>query len=243
MSKATGKLDYDEIRDLARRQRPKMIIAGFTSYTWAPDWQLFAEIAHEVGAVLLADISHPAGMATAGAYPNPIGIADVVTCTTHKTLCGPRGAIIMTTDEDLAKRIDMAVFPGEQGGPHTQKFAAMAVAFKIAGTDEFKRMMHRIKENAAALADGLTKRGLKLAYGGTDTHFCMLDLNSVKAKDRACPCAASRPSASSTWRASSRTRTRSPATRSPRSAWASASARPGSRSAGSARPRSTRWPG
>ncbi len=183
VSKATGRLDYDEIRDLARRRRPKMVIAGFTSYTWAPDWQLFAEIAHEVGAILLADISHPAGMATAGAYPNPLGIADVVTCTTHKTLCGPRGAIIMTADEDLAKRIDMAVFPGEQGGPHTQKFAAMAVAFKIAGTPEFKRMMHRIKENAAALADGLTKRGLKLAYGGTDTHFCMLDLNSVKAKN------------------------------------------------------------
>src|SRR5512139_517149 len=121
-------------------------------------------------------------MATAGASPNPIGIADVVTCTTHKTLCGPRGAIIMTADEDLAKRIDMAVFPGEQGGPHTQKFAAMAVAFKIAATDEFRRMMHRMKENAAALADGLTKRGLKLAYGGTDTHFCMLDLNAVKSK-------------------------------------------------------------
>lgn len=180
VSKATGKLDYDEIRDLARQHRPKMIIAGFTSYTWAPDWQLFADIAREIGAILLADISHPAGMATAGAYPNPVGIADVVTCTTHKTLCGPRGAIIMTSDEDLSKRIDMAVFPGEQGGPHTQKFAAMAVAFKIAATDEYKRMMWRIKENAAALADGLTKRGLKLAYGGTDTHFCMLDLNSVK---------------------------------------------------------------
>ena len=159
-----------------------MIIAGFTSYTWAPDWKLFAEIAREVGAVLLADISHAAGMATAGAYPNPVGLADVITCTTHKTFCGPRGAIIMTTDEDLGKRIDMAVFPGEQGGPHTQKFAAMAVAFKIAGTDAFKRMMHRIKENAAALADGLTRRGLKLAYGGTDTHFCMFDLNSVKSK-------------------------------------------------------------
>lgn len=180
VSKATGKLDYDEIRDLARRNRPRLMIAGFTSYTWAPDWTLFAEIAHEVGAVLLADISHPAGMATAGAYPNPVGIADVITCTTHKTLCGPRGAIIMTTDEDLSKRIDLAVFPGEQGGPHTQKFAAMAVAFKIAGGDAFKRLMHRIKANAAALADGLTKRGLKLAYGGTDTHFCMLDLNSVK---------------------------------------------------------------
>jgi glycine hydroxymethyltransferase len=182
VSKATGKLDYDEIRDLARASRPKMIIAGFTSYTWAPDWQLFAEIAHEVGALLLADISHPAGMATAGAYPTPIGHADVITCTTHKTLCGPRGAIIMTTDEDLAHKIDMAVFPGEQGGPHTQKFAAMAVAFKIAATPEFQRLMHRIKENSAALADGLTKRGMKLAYGGTDTHFCMLDLNGIKSK-------------------------------------------------------------
>ncbi len=182
VSKSTGKLDYDEIRDLARRNRPKMIIAGFTSYTWAPDWAAFRAIADEVDAVLMADISHAAGMATVGAFPNPIGIADVITCTTHKTLCGPRGAIIMTADEDLAHRIDMAVFPGEQGGPHTQKFAAMAVAFKIAATEPFKAMMWQIKENAAALAAGLTKRGLKLAYGGTDTHFCMLDLNSVKSK-------------------------------------------------------------
>ncbi len=190
VSKSTGKLDYDEIRDLARRNRPKMIIAGFTSYTWAPDWALFRSIADEVGAVLMADISHAAGMATVGAFPNPIGIADVVTCTTHKTLCGPRGAIIMTADEDLAHRIDMAVFPGEQGGPHTQKFAAMAVAFKIAGTEPFKRMMWQIKENAAALAAGLQKRGLKLAYGGTDTHFCMLDLNSVAARRGGSPCQA-----------------------------------------------------
>ncbi len=182
VSKSTGKIDYDEIRDLARRNRPKMIIAGFTSYTWAPDWAAFRAIADEVGAVLMADISHAAGMATVGAFPNPVGIADVITCTTHKTLCGPRGAIIMTSDEDLAHRIDMAVFPGEQGGPHTQKFAAMAVAFKIAGTEPFRRMMWQIKENAAALGAGLTKRGLKLAYGGTDTHFCMLDLNSVKSK-------------------------------------------------------------
>jgi glycine cleavage system T protein len=179
VSKTTGRLDYDEIRDLARRHRPKMIIAGFTSYTWAPDWEAFAEIAHEVGARLLADISHPAGLAVAGAFPNPIGHADVITCTTHKTLCGPRGAIIMTTDEELARRIDMAVFPGEQGGPHPQKFAAMAVAFKIAASEPFKRMMWRIKKNAAALAEGLCRRGLGLAYGGTDTHFCMLDLNSV----------------------------------------------------------------
>lgn len=180
VSRRTGKLDYDEIRDLARDHKPRMIIAGFTSYTWAPDWDAFRDIADEVGAVLLADISHPAGMAIAGAFPSPVGIADVTTFTTHKTLCGPRGAVILTTDEDLANRIDMAVFPGEQGGPHTQKFAAMAVAFKIAQGEPFRRLQWRIKENAAALAKGLEERGLKLAYGGTDTHFCMLDLNGVR---------------------------------------------------------------
>ncbi len=179
VSRETGRLDYDQIRELARRERPKMIIAGFTSYTWAPDWAAFAGIAHEVGAKLLADISHPAGMAIAGAYPSPVGIADVITFTTHKTLCGPRGAVIVSADEELAHRIDLAVFPGEQGGPHTQKFAAMAVAFKIAQTETFRRMMFRIAENAQALAAGLVNRGLKLAYGGTDTHFCVLDLNSV----------------------------------------------------------------
>ena len=179
VSKSTGRLDYDDIRDLARLHRPKMIIAGFTSYTWAPDWEAFAAIAKEVGARLLADISHPAGMVIAGAFPSPVGVADVITFTTHKTLCGPRGAVIVTTDEELARRIDLAVFPGEQGGPHPQKFAAMAVAFKIAQTDAFRRLQWRIKENAAALAEGLTKRGLRLAYGGTDTHFCMLDLNGV----------------------------------------------------------------
>lgn len=179
VSKKTGRLDYDEIRDLARKNRPKMIIAGYTSYPWAPDWQAFADIAHEIGAILLADISHPAGLVIAGAFPSPVGVADVVTFTTHKTLCGPRGAVILTTDEALAAKIDMAVFPGEQGGPHTQKFAAMAVAFKIAQGEPFRQLQCKIKENAAALADGLRKRGLKLAYGGTDSHFCMLDLNGA----------------------------------------------------------------
>ena len=180
INKSTGKLDYDQIRDLAREHRPKMIIAGYTSYPWAPDWELFREVADEVGAVLLADISHPAGMVVAGAFPSPVGIADVVTFTTHKTLCGPRGAVILCTDEQMSSRIDMAVFPGEQGGPHTNKFAAMAVAFEIAQTEPFRRLQWRIKDNALALAQGLQKRGLQLAYGGTDTHFCMLDLNSVK---------------------------------------------------------------
>jgi len=179
VSKRTGKLDYDEIRDLAREHKPKLIIAGYTSYPWAPDWEAFASIAREVGAVLLADISHPAGMVIAGAFPSPVGIADVTSFTTHKTLCGPRGAVIMTTDEEMANKIDMAVFPGEQGGPHTQKFAAMAVAFKIAQTQPFRRLQWKIKENALALAAGLQGRGLKLAYGGTDSHFCMLDLNGI----------------------------------------------------------------
>jgi glycine cleavage system T protein len=180
VSKRTGKLDYDEIRDLARAHKPRMIIAGYTSYPWAPDWQAFRDIADEVGAMLLADISHPAGMVVAGAFPSPVGIADVITFTTHKTICGPRGAVILTTDEELANRIDLAVFPGEQGGPHTQKFAAMAVAFKIAQTEPFRRLQFKIKENAAALAEGLQKRGSRLAYGGTDSHFCMLDLNGVE---------------------------------------------------------------
>ncbi len=180
VSKRTGRLDYDEIRDLARQYRPKMIIAGYTSYPWAPDWAAFRSIADEVGAVLLADISHPAGLIIAGAFPSPVGLAHVITFTTHKTLCGPRGAVIMTTDEALAQKIDMAVFPGEQGGPHPQKFAAMAVAFKIAQTPAFKRLQWKIRENAMALAEGLQKRGLKLAYGGTDSHFCMLDLNGIK---------------------------------------------------------------
>lgn len=179
VNKATGRLDYDEILDLARRERPRMIIAGFTSYTWAPDWVAFAEIARSVGARLLADISHPAGLVVAGAFPSPVGIADLITFTTHKTLCGPRGAVIVTTDEELGHRVDTAVFPGEQGGPHPQKFAAMAVAFKIAQTEAFHRLMLGVRENAAALAEGLTRRGLSLAYGGTDTHFCMLDLNGM----------------------------------------------------------------
>jgi glycine cleavage system T protein len=180
VSKQTGKLDYDQIRDQVREHKPKMIIAGYTSYPWAPDWEAFRSIADEVGAVLLADISHPAGMVIAGAFPSPVGIADVITFTTHKTLCGPRGAVIMTTDEEMANRIDMAVFPGEQGGPHTQKFAAMAVAFKIAQTEQFGRLQWKIKENAVALAEGLRNRGLTLAYGGTDSHFCMLDLNGIQ---------------------------------------------------------------
>jgi len=179
-SRATGRLDYDEIMELALEYRPKIIVGGYTSYSWAPDWERFREIADACGALLMADIAHTAGMAIAGAYPNPVGIADITTFTTHKTIFGPRGAVIVTTDEDMAALIDAAVFPGEQGGPHINKFAAIAVAFKIAQTEEYKRLQHRIVENCVALAEGLQRRGLKLAYGGTNTHLLVIDLNAIK---------------------------------------------------------------
>ena len=179
MNSRTGKLDYDQIMQLALETRPRLIVAGYTSYSWAPDWARFRQIADAVGAYLMADIAHPAGMAIAGCYPNPIDYADVVTFTTHKTICGPRGAVIMTTDEERAAQIDAAVFPGAQGGPHTNKFAAMAVAFRIAQTEAFKDLQQRIVDNAQALAKGLTDRGLRLAYGGTDTHLMLIDLKSV----------------------------------------------------------------
>ncbi|MCR4403853.1 MAG: glycine cleavage system aminomethyltransferase GcvT [Candidatus Acetothermia bacterium] len=175
----TELLDYDQIMELAREHKPKLIIAGYTSYPWAPDWERFRKIADEVGAILLADIAHTAGMAIAGAYPNPVGIADVVTFTTHKTICGPRGACILTTDEAKAEKIDNAVFPGEQGGPHVNKFAAMAVAFGIAKTEAFRELQHRIVANAKHLAEALKNRGIRLAYGGTNTHIVMVDLKSV----------------------------------------------------------------
>lgn len=175
----TGKLDYDRIMDLAKRHRPRMIIGGFTSYPWQADWNAFREIADAVGAVLLADIAHTAGMVVGGVYPNPIGIADVVSFTTHKTLCGPRGAVILSTDPEIASRIDNAIFPGEQGGPHVNKFAAIAVALKLAQTDEFKALQRRIVENASHLADALAREGLTLAYGGTDTHLLLVDLKAI----------------------------------------------------------------
>ncbi len=176
----TGRLDYDRIMDLAKRYHPRMIIGGFTSYPWQADWNAFRKIADAVGAVLLADIAHTAGMVVGGVYPNPIGIADVVTFTTHKTLCGPRGAVVLSTDPEIASRIDNAVFPGEQGGPHVNKFAAIAVALQFAQTDEFKDLQRRIVENASYLADALVREGLTLAYGGTDSHLLLVDLKAIE---------------------------------------------------------------
>ncbi len=176
----TERLDYDRIMDLAVKHKPKMIIAGYTSYPWAPDWEAFREIADRVGAYLMADIAHTAGMAIAGVYPNPIGYADVVMFTTHKTLCGPRGAVIMTTDPEIARAIDLAVFPGAQGGPHVNKFAAIAAAFSLARTPEFRALQEKIVENAVYLAEALEREGLKLAYGGTNTHLLVIDLRAIR---------------------------------------------------------------
>jgi glycine hydroxymethyltransferase len=175
----TERLDYDQIMEQALKHRPRVIIAGYTSYSWAPDWNKFRHIADAVGALLAADIAHTAGLVIGGVHPNPVGIADVTVFTTHKTICGPRGAVILTTDEDKANKIDMAVFPGAQGGPHVNKFAAMCVAFKLAQTEQFKQLQGLIVQNAKALSDALQARGLRVVYGGTDTHIVVLNVSAV----------------------------------------------------------------
>ena len=179
----TERLDYEVIEALAREHRPKMIIAGYTSYPYPPDWARFRQIADAVGAYLLADIAHVAGLVVAGAFPTPLGHAHVITFTTHKTLCGPRAAVILTTDRRLARKLDRAVFPGLQGGPHVNKFAAMAVAFKIAQSPEFRALQHQIVANAKALAAGLAEEGLRIPYGGTESHMLLVDCKSVRGPD------------------------------------------------------------
>lgn len=183
VNEETELLDYDEIEALALQHRPRLIIAGYTSYPRVPDWARFRQIADRVGAYLLADIAHVAGMVVAGAFPSPLGFADVVTFTTHKTLCGPRGACILTTDPLLARKIDQAVFPGLQGGPHVNKFAAIAVAFRLAQTERFRLLQHQIVKNAAVLARALSARGLRIPCGGTDTHLVLLDCKTVRGRD------------------------------------------------------------
>ena len=178
----TELLDYDEIERLALQHRPKMIIAGVSSYSWQLDWARFREIADMVGAYLLADISHVAGLIIAGEYPSPIGHAHIISSTTHKTLLGPRGAILMSTDLDLIKKIDRAVFPGEQGGPHVNVFGAMAIAFKLAQTEEFKSLMGQIVKNCKVLNDHLEERGFRIPFGGTNTHLTNIDTKSVTGK-------------------------------------------------------------
>jgi glycine hydroxymethyltransferase len=179
VDRETQRIDYDAIRDLARKERPKIIVTGATAYPRQFDFKIFADIAKEVGAYLLADISHISGLIVAGAHPDPMPYADVVMTTTHKTLRGPRGAMIMCRKE-LAEKIDKAVFPGLQGGPHNHTTAAIAVALKEAATAAFKEYGHQIVRNAKALAGELISRGFNLVSGGTDNHLVLIDLTNKK---------------------------------------------------------------
>jgi len=174
------RIDYEAMAELALEHKPKMIIGGFSSYPWAADWEAMRSIADSVGAILLADIAHVAGLVAAGVYPSPIGHAHVVTSTTHKTLNGPRGAIILTTSKAMARKIDRAVFPGEQGGPHVNVFAALALAFKIAKSDDFADLQSQVIKNSIALSARLEKRGLRIPFGGTNTHLTNVDCKSIK---------------------------------------------------------------
>ncbi len=173
----TGRVDLDEVRDLARRERPKLIFCGGTAVPRTIDFPAFAEIANEVGAVLVADIAHIAGLIAGGAHPSPVGHAGVITTTTHKTLRGPRGAMIMS-DAEHAKMLDRAVFPGLQGGPHNHTTAAIAVALKEAAQPEFREYAAQVVRNAKALAGSLSERGYTLVSGGTDNHLILADLTS-----------------------------------------------------------------
>ncbi|MFZ0083536.1 MAG: serine hydroxymethyltransferase [Trebonia sp.] len=188
----TGRIDFDEVRDLALRERPKVIFAGGTAVPRTIDFPAFAEIAAEAGAVLVADIAHIACLIAGGAHPSPVGYAPVITTTTHKTLRGPRGAMIMT-DAEHASPIDKAVFPGLQGGPHNHTTAAIAVALHEAAAPSFRAYAAQVVANAAALAAALQERGYDLVSGGTDNHLLLVDLTSkgiggkpaAKALDRA----------------------------------------------------------
>jgi glycine hydroxymethyltransferase len=177
------KIDYDAVRALALEHKPKMMIAGYSSYSWVPDWKKFREIADEVGAYLLTDISHIGGLVAAGVVPSPIGHAHVVMSTTHKSIDGPRGAVLLTTYPDIAKKIDKAVFPGEQGGPHVNVFAALSLTFKLTQTKQFKQLQAQTLKNAKAMADQFEKRGLRVPFGGTDTHLVNVDCTSVVGED------------------------------------------------------------
>lgn len=185
-----GRLDFDEIEKLAKKEKPKLIICGFTAYPRTIDFKKFAAIADNVGAYLMADISHIAGLVVSGIHPDPAPYVHIITTTTHKTLRGPRGALIMATekglkkDPDLGKKIDSAIIPGLQGGPHDNQTAAIAVALKEADTANFKKYATQIVENAKALAADLTTRGYDLVSGGTDNHLLLIDLKNKKVNGR-----------------------------------------------------------
>ena len=173
-------IDYDEVEKIAMEVKPKLIVAGASAYPRVIDFKKFREIADKAGAYLMVDMAHIAGLVAAGEHPSPVPYAHVVTTTTHKTLRGPRGGVIMTNDEEIAKKIDKAIFPGIQGGPLVHIIAAKAVAFKQALSPEFKEYQHQIVKNAKALAEVLEKGGLRLVSGGTDNHMILVDLKSSK---------------------------------------------------------------
>ena len=176
VQKDTGLIDYDEVKKLALEYKPKLIIAGCSSYPRVIDFMKFREIADLTGAYLMVDMAHFAGLVASNLYPNPLNFADVVTSTTHKTLRGPRGGIILTNNPDIAKKINSSIFPGMQGGPLEHVIAAKAVCFKEAMSDEFKKYSTQVIKNAKALGETLKKRGLKLISDGTDTHLILVDL-------------------------------------------------------------------
>lgn len=179
VNQETERLDYDQIRELALKERPKLIICGYSAYPRIIEFDKFRAIADEVGAYLLADIAHIAGLVATGHHPNPIPHCDVVTTTTHKTLRGPRGGLILTRDVELGKKFDKAVFPGTQGGPLEHVIAGKAVAFGEALKPEFKTYSGQVIANAQAMAQGLVNRGFKIVSGGTDNHLMLVDLRSI----------------------------------------------------------------
>jgi glycine hydroxymethyltransferase len=179
VSQQTEQLDYDQIRDLAKQHRPKLLICGYSAYPRIIDFAKFREIADEVGAFLMADIAHIAGLVATGHHPNPLPYCDVVTTTTHKTLRGPRGGLIMTRDAELGKKFDKSVFPGTQGGPLEHVIAGKAVAFGEALQPSFKTYCGQVIVNAQALAGQLQQRGFKIVSGGTDNHLMLVDLRSI----------------------------------------------------------------
>jgi glycine hydroxymethyltransferase len=190
--KSDQRIDFDEVARLAREHKPKLLWCGATAYARLIDYDKFAEIAREVGAILVADIAHISGLIAGGAHPSPVGKAEIITSTTHKTLRGPRGGMILSTQQHRAA-IDKAVFPGLQGGPHNSTTAAIAVAAKEASTDAFKKYAHAVVSNAKVLAEALLSRGITLVTGGTDNHLLLADLTpkqvsgkiAAKALDRA----------------------------------------------------------
>jgi glycine hydroxymethyltransferase len=179
VSAETEQLDYDQVRDLALQHRPKLLICGYSAYPRIIHFDKFRAIADEIGAYLLADVAHIAGLVATGHHPNPIPYCDVVTTTTHKTLRGPRGGLILTRDVELGKKLDKAVFPGSQGGPLEHVIAGKAVAFGEALKPEFKTYSAQVIQNAQALAQQLQQRGFKIVSGGTDNHLMLVDLRSI----------------------------------------------------------------